>query len=192
MIENDPSNVFSAFEILLEEIEAEIDFVNNVGAKSFESRDYDRAREALEQAGKITAFRGQVIALRTEWERIAAEMESREDEETKVERQDLGRLRRGLRTPERDYQQPILEVLAEMGGSGETSTVLDRVGERMKSVLKKVDYDVLASSSDMPRWRNAAQWARNAMVQDGLLKQNSPRGTWELSEKGWQAVRERK
>ena len=31
MIENNPSNVSSAFEILLEEVEAEIDFVTRIG-----------------------------------------------------------------------------------------------------------------------------------------------------------------
>lgn len=45
MIENNPTNVSSAFEMLLEE--AGIDFVNNVGAKAFEARDYDKAKEAL-------------------------------------------------------------------------------------------------------------------------------------------------
>lgn len=47
MIENNPSDVASAFEILLEEIEAEIEFINRVGAKAFQMRDYDKAREAL-------------------------------------------------------------------------------------------------------------------------------------------------
>jgi len=46
MIENNPSNVSSAFEMLLEEVEAEIDFVNGVGAKAFEGRDQDKAKEA--------------------------------------------------------------------------------------------------------------------------------------------------
>jgi len=57
MIENNPTNVVAAFEILLEEIEAEIDFINKIGSGGFEKRDYDRAREALEHAGKLTAFR---------------------------------------------------------------------------------------------------------------------------------------
>ena len=66
MIENNPSNVSSAFDLsavpvcvqrtgrsaqagmLLEEVEAEIDFVNGVGSKAFEGRDYDKAKEALE------------------------------------------------------------------------------------------------------------------------------------------------
>ena len=60
MIENNPSNVASAFEMLVEEVEAEIDFVNNVGARAFEARDYDRAKEALERAGTITSFRDRV------------------------------------------------------------------------------------------------------------------------------------
>jgi predicted HTH transcriptional regulator len=41
MIENNPTSVVAAFEMLLEEIEAEIDFVNRVGARAFEARDYD-------------------------------------------------------------------------------------------------------------------------------------------------------
>ena len=35
MIENNPTNVSWAFEMLLEEVEAEIDFVNGVGLKAF-------------------------------------------------------------------------------------------------------------------------------------------------------------
>ena len=184
MIENNPSNVSSAFEMLLEEVEAEIDFVNNVGAKAFAARDYDRAREALERAGTLTAFRDKVAGLRREWDELAAVAESQEDEETKAQRRDLGRLRKGLRTPEAAYYRPILEVLAEMGGSGETGEVLDRVGRKMKSLLKDVDYDPLASEPGNPRWRNAAQWARNSMVREGLLKADSPRGVWQISDKG--------
>jgi len=184
VIENNPSNVSSAFEMLLEEVEAEIDFVNNVGAKAFAARDYDRAREALERAGTLTAFRDKVAGLRREWDELAAVAESQEDEETKAQRRDLGRLRKGLRTPEAAYYRPILEVLAEMGGAGETGEVLDRVGRKMKGLLKDVDFDPLASGPDNPRWRNAAQWARNAMVREGLLKADSPRGVWQISDKG--------
>ena len=190
MIENNPTNVSSAFEMLLEEVEAEIDFVNNVGAKAFEVRDYDKAKEALERAATLTAFRDRVAGLRKEWEELAAVAESQEDEETKAARRDLGRLRRGLRTPEVNYYQPILQVLAEMGGSGKVAEILDRVGEVMKPILKDVDYDPLASSPDLPRWRNAAQWARNSMVHEGLLKPDSPRGVWEIADKGRAMLKE--
>ncbi len=184
MIENNPSNVSAAFEMLSEEVEAEIDFVNRIGSKSFEGRDYDRAREALTRAGTLTAFRDKLSSLRKEWDDLAAEAESHEDEATRAERRNLGRLRKGMRTPEAQFRTPLLEILAEMGGSGDTSEVIDRIGKRMKKVLKDVDYDPLASDSDMPRWRNTVQWACYALVRDGLLKANSPRGIWELSDKG--------
>jgi restriction system protein len=189
MIENNPTNVSSAFEILLEEIEAEIDFVNSVGAKAFEQRDYDRAKEALERSGTLTAFRDKLAALRKEWGRIAAEAERDEDEETRAQRRNLGKLRKGLRTPEAAYYQPILKALNEMGGNGKVADVLDRVGQIMKPVLKDVDFDPLASNPDNLRWRNAGQWARNSMITEGLLKGDSPRGVWEITEAGRQALK---
>lgn len=195
MIENNPTNVSSAFEMLLEEVEAEIDFVNGVGAKGFEGRDYDKAKEALERSGLLTAFRDKVAALRKEGEQMAAAAEREEDEETRAQRRNLGKLRKGQRTPESAYYLPILQVLDQMGGSGKVAEVLERVGKVMKPVLKKVDYDPLASGPDNTRWRNAAQWARNSMIHDGLLKADSPRGAWEISDRGrervQQAIKER-
>lgn len=190
MIENNPNEVSSAFEILLEEIEAEIDFVNNIGSKGFDARDYERAKEALERAGVLTAFRDKLAALRAEWESLAAAAESQEDEDTKAERRNLGRLRKGLRTPESEYRVPILQALTEMGGSGKAADVLDRVLEMMKPRLRPVDFEPLASGPDNPRWRNAAQWARNSMVNEGLLKRDSPRGVWEITEAGKQRLNE--
>ena len=187
MIENNPTNVQAAFEMLLEEIEAEIDFVNGVGSKAFEKRDYERAKEALEHAGKLTGFRDKTVALKKEWDGFAVIEVDEEDQKTaQTQRQNLGRLKRGMRTREETYYVPILQVLSDMGGSGKVAEVLDRVGKRMKDILKKPDYEPLASSPDNLRWRNAAQWARNSMVNEGLLKKDSPRGVWEISEKGKQ------
>jgi len=184
MIENNPQDVSSAFEILLEEVEAEIDFINGVGAKSFEGRDYDRAKEALERAASLSAFRDKVAALRREWDDIAAVGEQQEDESTRAERRNLGRLRRGVRTPDKSFVVPLLQVLNSMGGSGKVADVLDRLGKVMKPVLRDVDYDPLASDPNNLRWRNTAQWARNSMVKDGLLKADSPRGVWEMTDVG--------
>jgi hypothetical protein len=189
MIENNPQDVASAFEILLEEVEAEIDFINGVGSKAFEARDYERVKEAHERAGVLIAFRDRVATLRTEWDALAAVAEREEDEETKAARQNLGRLRKGIRTPDKEFRTPILKVIAEMGGSGKAGEVLDRLGRAMKPVLKGVDYQPLASDPNNLRWRNTAQWARNSMVKDGLLKADSPRGVWEMSEAGRQYLR---
>jgi len=190
MIENNPTNVSSAFEMLLEEVEAEIDFVNGVGSKAFEGRDYEKAKEALERSGVLTAFRDKVAGIRKEWDEMAAAAERVEDEETRAQRRNLGKLRKGQRTPESTYYLPLLRILDQMGGSGKVAEVLERVGKLMKPILKPVDYDPLASGPDNPRWRNAAQWARNSMIREGLLKADSPRGVWEISDKGRQALRD--
>jgi len=191
MIENNPSNVSSAFEVLLEEVEAEIDFFTRVGARAFQSRDFRKVDEARTQAEKVTAFRDNVAALRKDWESISRD-EPEEDDETKAERRNLGRLRKGLRTPESAYYLPILQALVELGGSARMHAVLERVQSTMKCILKDVDYEPLASDRELPRWRNSAQWARNTMRQEGLLKDDSPHGTWEITEAGRQRLKQDK
>ncbi len=191
MIENHPSNVASAFEILLEEIEAEIDFVNGVGAQGFATRDYGRAKEALKRTETLTEFRDRAAGLRKGWEELTAATEREEDEETRAQRRNLGKLRKGVRTREAEYYRPILKVLEQMGGKGKVGDVLERVKKAMDGVLKPVDLEPLASDPENPRWRNAAQWARNSMVQEGLLKGNSPRGIWEITDKGRKTLKER-
>jgi hypothetical protein len=138
MVRENPTNVVAAFEMLLEEVEVEIDFVNQLGARAFETRDYDRAREALERAGLVTAFRDRIAALRREWPSTAGqEDDEKESSEEHVQRRDLGRLRRGLRTPEEAYFRPILQTLVELGGRGQMGQVIDRVGRLMQDVLRK-------------------------------------------------------
>lgn len=189
MIENNPTSVIAAFEMLLEEIEAEIDLVNRVGARAFESRDYDKAKAALEHAAQITGFRDKVDALRREWENLFACEEDEEGTEDHAQHRNLGRLRRGLRTREKAYYRPILEALQALGGSAQMSQVLDRVLQSMRGTLKDVDYEPLASDPDMPRWKNTAQWARYSMVKEGLLRNDSPRGIWQITEAGVQFLR---
>ncbi len=185
MIENKPINdVASAFELLLEKIEAEIDSINRVGARAFEAGHYGKVDQTWERAATLTGFRDKVAALRKEWETLLAAAEQAEDEEIRQERLNLGRLRRGLRTPEQAYYRPILQALDEAGGSAPMGQVLDRVHQLMQEVLRDVDHQPLASDPGMPRWRNAAQWARNSMVKEGLLKADSPRGIWEITPQG--------
>ena len=190
MIENNPTNVSAALDILLEEIEAEIEFFNEVGKAAFEKRDYDRVREAVAHADSITAFREKIVTIQSEWDTLAAKFHVEKEEEEKVgtSRRNLGRLRRGLRTPESAFRIPILKALVEVGGSGKSTEVLARVEPMIKNVLKKVDYQPLASDPDNLRWRNTAQWSRNILVKEGLLKEVERRGVWEITDKGRAAL----
>jgi hypothetical protein len=94
-----------------------------------------------------------------------------------------GRARRGRRTPEVKFYRPILEVLAEMGGSGKVPEILLRLKPRLDGILAEADYAPLPSTG-MPRWDNTTRWARNSMIRNGLLKDDSPWGVWEISDKG--------
>ncbi|MFN3467237.1 MAG: winged helix-turn-helix domain-containing protein [Candidatus Brocadiales bacterium] len=80
------------------------------------------------------------------------------------------------------YRKPILETLLEMGGSGDKNAVLGRVHEKMKGKFNSADYE--KTSTGEVRWENTAAWERFKMVKDGLLKADSPRGIWEITEKG--------
>ena len=93
------------------------------------------------------------------------------------------KIKKGIKTPQSQYRIPILQVLTELGGRGEVNEILEKVYEKMKDILNKVDLELLPSGTDY-RWRNTAQWARNTMVNEGLLRNDSPRGIWEITEKG--------
>ena len=88
-------------------------------------------------------------------------------------------------TPVFAYWRPILEVLVEMGGYGERGNVVDTVGEKMKGILKPADYGKLPKSGWI-RWRNRVAWQASNMRQpeQGLIKNSSPRGVWEITDAG--------
>jgi restriction system protein len=200
---NNPINVLAAFEMLLEEVEAEIEQINVAGAQAFQRRDYAGAQEAVKRGETITDFRSRVVGLRQEWislshgvrhatparpSRTPAKEEQRSGSNS---RRNLGHLPRGLKTPEEEYRIPILQALVEMGGAGRIGDVLQRVHTRMKDVLNDHDHQPLRSNPNTPRWYNTAQWARNTMAREGLLKEDSPHGVWEISDKGRRALTEK-
>lgn len=89
----------------------------------------------------------------------------------------------GKIAPMREYRVSILEALLEMGGKGRVKDILEKVEIKMKDKLTKVDYEKLPSGAYV-RWKNRAMWARLNMIHDGLLKKDSPRGIWEITDKG--------
>ena len=92
------------------------------------------------------------------------------------------RVARGLLLPESQYELPILEALVARGGTALASQVLDDVGQMLADRLTDLDHEVLSSGSI--RWRNRAQWARNTLVNQGLLDPQAPWGTWIITAAG--------
>ena len=88
---------------------------------------------------------------------------------------------RGI-TPQKNFREPVLDAIVELGGSAPARRVLELVEHHMRSVMTEADYEELRSGG--PRWHKAANWARYILAQEGLVRRNSPRGTWELTDEG--------
>lgn len=182
----DQNDVSTALGLLRDSLAEEEQRIRSEGAKAMHEGDYDTATSVIEFAKRLQAFEKKVEALVSEWD----ELEDLRDAASPavqeiVSKRFFGKKRKGEITPHTDYYRPILEALVEMGGSGKTKLVLDRVGEKMKGILKPIDYEAHKSDEKQIRWRNSAQWARNTMVNDdGRMKKGSPNGVWEISDKG--------
>ena len=183
---SDHDDVSAALHLLGESLHGEVQRINTEGAQAMQAGDYDTAQAVLDFAKRLTAFRGRVNALGTEWQELE-DLRDKASAEVQqiVSKRFFGKTKKGETTPNLDYCRPLLEVLVEMGGSGKTKEVLDRLGRKMKPTLKPKDYEPHESNAKQIRWRNTAQWARNLMVNsDGRMKNTSPRGVWEISEAG--------
>lgn len=88
--------------------------------------------------------------------------------------------------PQRAFRFPLAQTLCELGGSGPTKDIRDALLRKMTPLLGPQDF--AAVSSGDPRWWNAVCWERNAMVNEGLMRKDSPRGSWELTDQGVQLI----
>jgi hypothetical protein len=168
-------NVNVAFELLLEEIESVINELDKEAEKALKNSDYENAKETIEKIIKLTIFREKVKELKKEWGSFLIPT-------TTIKT--YKKLPRGLRTPEDEFIIPILESIEELGGKAPMSEVLKKVEQKMRNKLNEYDYEELPSEPSKKRWENTAQWCRNTLVSEGLLSNNSPRGIWEITDKG--------
>lgn len=181
----DQNDVSTALSLLRDSLAEEELRIRNEGAAAMKGGDYDTATAVIEFAKRLLTFQKKVEGLVGEWD----ELEELRDAASPavqdiVSKRFFGKKKKGEITPHTDFYRPILEVLVEMGGAGKTKLVLDRVGIKMKGTLKPIDYESHKSSDKQIRWRNSAQWARNAMVnEDGRMKKTVT-GMWEISDKG--------
>lgn len=98
-----------------------------------------------------------------------------------------GRAAPGTLLPESEYEIPILRYLEERGGRAPSREVVEAVGEALDVKLTELDRQPL-KSGDI-RWENRAAFVRLRLVERGELVRMSPRGTWEISDKGRERLR---
>lgn len=182
----DDTDAGAALNLLRDALTEEEQRINDEGAIAMKGGDYTTAEAVLDFAKRLLAFRGRVETLAKEWDNLQHLRDAASPKVQQiVSKRFFGRKPSGEITSYETYCPYILQVLVEMKGKGRTRDVLDRVGEKMKGVLKPKDYEPHQSSAKQIRWRNTAQWARNHMVNvDGRMKKGSPDGIWEISDAG--------
>ena len=88
-------------------------------------------------------------------------------------------------TPEDRFYHPILDAVIEAGGAAREEDILNRVGEMVKDSLNPVDLNPVPNGDpQVPVWRITSLWARGSLVQSGLMKVDSKKKTWEITDKG--------
>jgi restriction system protein len=186
-------DVAAALNLLRDALDEEQQRINHEGAAAMQEGEYDTAIAVIDFGKRLLSLKEKVGGIAAEW----GELENLRDKATPavqeiVSKRFFGKKKKGEITPHSAYCPFILQALVEMGGSGKTRFVLDRVGEKMKHILKPIDYDVLPSDRKTIRWRNSAQWARSDMVhKDGRMKKRKD-GIWEISDKGRKWLAEQK
>lgn len=94
----------------------------------------------------------------------------------------------GNLTPQKDFRKPILETLVAEGGQADVQAVVEGVERKMRNQLKPGDNEL--NLDGIPKWKKAVHFQRLAMVHQGLLENESPRGIWAITDQGRQWLSE--
>ena len=176
-----PSAMAAAFDLLQEEVDAEIARINQESSAAFAAGEHERAAAVLGRARQLKALQGKLDELAGSYPAFF---------HSSGAGRGGSKLPRGLKTPQDAFRLPILRTLVAMGGSGATGAVLDRVYEQIKDRLNEHDLAPTPSNEDRPRWRNTAAWCRYTLREEDLIVADSLRGVWEISDAGRRAVEE--
>ena len=160
------SDVDDALALLQEAVEREIASTNDEVAELLRLRQHGKVKKQVEKSERLESFKKQVLS--RSYKKIGASGKRR------------ARKERVGGTPQKDFHEPILKVLKEMGGRGKAREVVVRVGELMGAKLEnEVDQELLSGGD--PRWMNRCWWGRNDLREMGKIRSDSPTGTWELA-----------
>jgi len=94
----------------------------------------------------------------------------------------------GNLTPQKDFWKPILETLVDEEGEANVQEVVEGVERKIKNQLKPGDNE--PNRDGIPKWVKAVHFQRLAMVHQGLLASDSPRGIWAITDQGRQWLSE--
>ncbi len=178
-------NISAAFEMLLNEFNDEISIIQKKVQESFKIGEFSGVKEELKYAEQLSSFRKKVSSLLRRWDGFISGRRLRNKKAGGIKLPSK-QLPRGIKTPSKAYYQPILKALVDLNGKANVIDVLNRVEKAMKGVLREADYEPLPSNPKDLRWVNTAKWARKdmTMMKPPLLKPDSPKKNWEITEAG--------
>ncbi len=180
--------VVPAFDMLLEELERIIPDLNDQAKALMDQKKYDQAHALLNKAQSVVAFQGKVQVLREEWVRM--QVPARRTIITIKDPPGRSyRAKKGGRTPQSEFQLPILQVLKELGGRAQLRKVYPELEKKMGDRFTEKDLEATSSNENDICWKNNARWARQILVNQGLLASNSPHGIWEITPAGREALK---
>ncbi len=182
--------VLPAFELLIDELTAVLKEINTQGARLLSEGNYAEAEKIITKGKTISDLKTNMESLKNDW--VNSDSPHLRDipvpqmimKKTKVRRKHISVLKKGIRTKESDFELPILDTLVELGGVAPMRAILPIVERKMDGKLTKADYASLPSDTRVIRWENTAQWARQYLVNSGLMSKGLQRGIWEISEAG--------
>jgi len=183
-----------AFDMLLETLEIIIPALNHQTKQLMDEKNYPEAKEVIAKAEAVITFQAKVRALRDEWVMINVPPTKKQTHTRKKKsaRSTPSKLRKGLRTSDKEFRMPILNVLVSLGGSANRQRVFDELERNMSDQLNTYDWMPLPSNSNITRWKNTAAWARQSLVKDGFIASDSPTGIWEITAAGRRALEDSK
>jgi hypothetical protein len=97
------------------------------------------------------------------------------------------RPKRGNRVSLKKLRAPLLDALYRLGGKAYSREIRKTIEVLVVPMLGKADYELV--SNTQPRWWNAICSVRNDLIREGLFRNDSERGIWELSKRGFELVR---
>jgi hypothetical protein len=97
------------------------------------------------------------------------------------------RPKRDKRASLKTFRAPLLETLYRLGGKAYSRKIRVTMESLVAPMLGKADYELVSNAQ--PRWWNAICSVRNDLIRQGLFRNDSERGIWEFSKRGFELMR---
>lgn len=169
-------------ETQLREIARAIDKLEKLGVSVPEALRAEKTRLAADLAEH--ARPGQLLnQLSDELESLAGELKKRLGRDSMKPNRKVTR-RKHSKSPKTNREilrQSILQALTRFGGRARARQVLQDVEEQLSGRLLPGDFEICQDGRSL-YWKKNTQWERLRMINEGILRSDSPRGFWELRE----------